>query len=174
MQRGGSRGGAWGARPPHPTLFFDQNEAWRAKKNSFADRPPLISGSGWPCPPRYLRVWMTVSPPYLRVWMTVSSPLISGSGWPCPPPYLRVWIHHCAVKREDKRSVRFDQKLRTFPNLFSIVFLTYLTASLTGIYLQTFEFVCPNLLLPVPINQVIVMEISLLVLWLGLIAVKFS
>ena len=115
--------------------------------------------------PRYLRVWMTVSPPlsqglddrvlppYLRVWMTVS-----------PPPYLRVWIHHCAVKREDKRSVRFDQQLRTFTHLFSNVFLTYLTASLTGIYLQTFEFVCPNLLLPVPINQVIVMEISLLVL----------
>ena len=152
MQRGGSRGGARGARPPHPTLFFDQNEARRAKKNSFGDRPPLISGSGWPCPPPYLRVWMTVS----------------------PPPYLRVWIHHCAVKREDERSVRFDQQLRTFTHLFSNVFLTYLNVSLTSIYLQTFEFVCPNLLLPVPINQVIVMEISLLVLWLGLIAVKFS
>ena len=126
--------------------------------------PPLISGSGWPCPPLISGSGWPCPPP-----------LISGSGWPCPPPpYLRVWIHHCAVKREDKRSVRFDQQLRTFTHLFSNVFLTYLNASLTGIYLQTFEFVCPNLSLPVPINQVIVMEISLLALWLGLIAVKFS
>ena len=97
---------------------------------------------------------MTVSPP----------PLSQGLDDRVPPPYLRVWIHHCEVKREDKRSVRFDQQLRTFTHLFSNVFLTYLNVSLTGIYLQTFEFVCPNLLLPVPINQVIVMEISLLAL----------
>ena len=186
MQRGGSRGGARGARPPHPTLFFDQNEARRAKKNSFGDRPPLVSGSGWPCPPRYLRVWMTVSPPLSQGLDDRVPPVISGSGWPCPPPYLRVWMtvsppplisgsgSTTVQWKEKTRSVCFDQKLRTFPHLFSNVFLTYLTASLTGIYLQTFEFVCPNLLLPVPINQVIVMEISLLVLWLGLIAVKFS
>ena len=58
MQRGGSRGGARGARPPHPALFFDQIEARRAKKKilletalplsqGLDDRvPPVISGSG--------------------------------------------------------------------------------------------------------------------------------
>ena len=80
---------------------------------------------------------------------------------PPPLPYLKVWIHHCAVKREDKRSVLFDQQLRTFTHLFSNVFLTYINVSLIGIYLRTFELVYPNLSLPVPINQVIVMEISL-------------
>ena len=125
--------------------------------------PPLSQGLDDRVLPPYLRVWMTVSPPYLRVWMTVSPPLSQGLDDRVLPPYLRVWIHHCAVKREDKKRM-LDQKQRTFPHLFSNVFLTYLTASLTGIYLQTFEFVCPNLLLPVPINQVIVMEISLLVL----------
>ena len=138
MQRGGSRGGARGGAP---SLFFDKNEAWRAKKNCFGDRPPLSQG---------LDDWV---PPPPLIWRSGSTTV--------------QW-------KEKTRSVCFDQKLRTFPHLFSNVFLTYLTASLTGIYLQTFEFVCPNLLLPVPINQVIVMEISLLVLWLGLIAVKFS
>ena len=42
---GGSRGGAWGARPP--PLFLDQNEARRAEKKIFLrPGPPLISGSG--------------------------------------------------------------------------------------------------------------------------------
>ena len=36
---------------PGPPLFFDQNEARRAEKIFLRDRPPLISGSGWPPPP---------------------------------------------------------------------------------------------------------------------------
>ena len=36
--------------PVPPPLFFDQNEAQRAEKNFFGDRPP------------YLRVWMTPPP----------------------------------------------------------------------------------------------------------------
>ena len=96
LRSGRSRGGARGAWSP--PLFLDQNEAWRAEKICFGDRPP-----------RYLRVWMTAphppppwSPPlffdqneawraekisfldrppplYLRVWMTAP-----------PPPYLKV------------------------------------------------------------------------------------
>ena len=43
--RGGSRGGAWGAWAP--LLFLDQTEAQRAKKILFETAPPpLISGSG--------------------------------------------------------------------------------------------------------------------------------
>ena len=42
-----------------PPLFFDQNEAQRAEKNFFGDRPPHP----------YLRVWMTSTPAYLKVWM---------------------------------------------------------------------------------------------------------
>ena len=38
---GGSRRGAQGGRPP---LFLDQNEARRAPKNLFGDRPPLSQG----------------------------------------------------------------------------------------------------------------------------------
>ena len=119
MQRGGSRGGARGARPPHPTLFFDQNEARRVKKNSFGDRPPLISGSGWPCPPPYLRVWMTVSPPYLRVWMTVSPPLISGSGWPCLPPLSQgLDPPLCSEKRRQKKRTFWS----TTEDIYSLIF----------------------------------------------------
>ena len=173
MQRGGSRGGARGARPPHPTLFFDQNEARRAKKNSFGDRPPLISGSGWPCPPPLSQGLDDRVPPLSQGLDDRSPPLSQGLDDRSP---LLIWRSGSTTVqwKEKTRSVCFDQKQRTFPHLFSNVFLTYLTASLTGIYLQTFEFVCPKLLLPVPINQVIVMEISLLVLWLGSIAVKFS
>ena len=46
--------------PPPPPLFFDQNEAQRAEKHFFGDRPS----------PPYLRVWMTAPlPPYLKVWI---------------------------------------------------------------------------------------------------------
>ena len=41
-----------GSRAPPPPLFFDQNEAQRAKKKFFGDRSPP-----------YLRVWMTPAPP---------------------------------------------------------------------------------------------------------------
>ena len=51
MSIGGSRGGAWGARPP-PPLFLDQTEVRRAEKMFFGD---------WASP--FLRVWMT--PPSL-------------------------------------------------------------------------------------------------------------
>ena len=47
---GGSRGGAWGARPL-PPLFLDETEARRVEKNF------LETG-----PPPYLRVWMTPFP----------------------------------------------------------------------------------------------------------------
>ena len=58
------------------------------------DRPPLISGSGWPPPLPYLRVWMT-APPLISESGWPPPPLISGSGWPPPPlPYLKVWIRH--------------------------------------------------------------------------------
>ena len=54
---GRSRGGALGVRPP---LFLDQNEVLRP------DRPsPLISGSGRPPPPPYLKVW-------IRHWILMS------------------------------------------------------------------------------------------------------
>ena len=55
----GSRGGAWGARPP--PLFLDQTESRRAPKNFF----------GRPGPP-FLRVWwqpLPPPPPYLKVWI---------------------------------------------------------------------------------------------------------
>ena len=128
MQRGGSRGGAGGERPPY---FSTKMRPEGPKK-----------------------IVLETVPPYLRVWMTGSPPPLLSEG--LDPPL-------CSEKRRQEAYVLI-KKLRTFPHLFSNVFLTYLTASLTGIYLQTFEFVCPNLLLPVPINQVIVMEISLLVL----------
>ena len=56
MSIGGSRGGAWGARPP--PLFLDQTEVRRAEKMFFGD---------WASP--FLRVWMTPPPlpPYLKV-----------------------------------------------------------------------------------------------------------
>ena len=47
---GGSRGGAWGTRPP-PPLFLDETKARRVGKN--------FLGSG---PPPYLRVWITPFP----------------------------------------------------------------------------------------------------------------
>ena len=108
-----------GGQPPPPVL--DQNEAWRAEKETapplisgsgwlgpplsegLDDCTPLISGSGWPCPPLSEGL-DDRTPPYLRVWMTVP-PLIWRSGWPHPPlsqglddrapPYLKVWIGHC-------------------------------------------------------------------------------
>ena len=52
MSIGGSRGGAWGARPP--PLFLDQTEVRRAEKMFFGD---------WASP--FLRVWMTPPPPLL-------------------------------------------------------------------------------------------------------------
>ena len=106
------------------------------------------------------------APPYFSTKMRPEGPkkIFLETAPPPPPPYLKVRIHHRAVKREDKRSVRFDQQLRTFTHLFSNVFLRYINVSLIGIYLRTFELVYPNLSLPVPINQVIVMEISLLAL----------
>ena len=39
---------------PGSPLSLDQNEARRAKKNLFGDRPPLMNG-----PPPYLKVWKT-------------------------------------------------------------------------------------------------------------------
>ena len=48
---GGSRGGAWGARPL-PPLFLDETEARRVEKK-FLETGPLP----------YLRVWMTIPPP---------------------------------------------------------------------------------------------------------------
>ena len=56
MSIGGSRGGAWRARPP---LFLDQTEVRRAENMFFGD---------WASP--FLRVWMTPPPPpppYLKV-----------------------------------------------------------------------------------------------------------
>ena len=43
-----------------PPLFLDQTEAQRAKKTFFWDcpPPPLISGSGWPGLPLYLKAWI--------------------------------------------------------------------------------------------------------------------
>ena len=41
---GGCRGGARAGSP----LWLDQTEARRAQKKFLKDRPPLISGSGWP------------------------------------------------------------------------------------------------------------------------------
>ena len=43
-----------------PPLFLDQTEAQRAKKTFFWDSPPppLISGSGWPGLPLYLKAWI--------------------------------------------------------------------------------------------------------------------
>ena len=47
---GGSRGGAWGARPP--PLFLDQNEARRAEKKNWEGRgPPLSQGLDDHLPP---------------------------------------------------------------------------------------------------------------------------
>ena len=68
---GRSRGGA---RPP---LFLDQTEGRRAEKIFFCDRPPLISGSGWP-PLHPLSRGLDDRPP-----------LISGSGWPSLHPLSR-------------------------------------------------------------------------------------
>ena len=48
LYNGGSRGGAWGARPP---LFLDQTEAQRAE---------IVFCETIPSP--YLRVWMTDVP----------------------------------------------------------------------------------------------------------------
>ena len=42
-----------------PLLFLDQTEAQRAQKMLFWDcPPPLISGSGWPGLPLYLKAWI--------------------------------------------------------------------------------------------------------------------
>ena len=54
FSRGGSTGGARGARsppPPPPPLFLEQTEARRAEKHFLKPLPP------------YLRVWMTIPPP---------------------------------------------------------------------------------------------------------------
>ena len=67
---GGSRGGAWGARPP--PLFLDQNEARRAeKKIGRAGAPP------------YLRVWMTTSPPPLSEGLDPPLPSTIETSLPC-------------------------------------------------------------------------------------------
>ena len=59
--RGGGGGGGPPPPPPGPPLFLDQTEAQRAKKTFFWDcppPPPLISGSGWPGLPLYLKAWI--------------------------------------------------------------------------------------------------------------------
>ena len=68
---GRSRGGAGSP------LFLDQTEGRRAEKIFFCDRPPLISGSGWP-PLHPLSRGLDDRPP-----------LISGSGWPSLHPLSR-------------------------------------------------------------------------------------
>ena len=96
---GRSRGGA---RSP---LFLDQTEGRRAEKIFFCDRPPLISGSGWPPlhplsrglddrPPLSQGLDDRPSTPYLGVWMTAPPPLSRGLDDRPSTPYLKVWIRH--------------------------------------------------------------------------------
>ena len=57
--RGGSRGGAWGAWAP--IFFLDQTEAQRAKKIIFETAPPpphLSQGVDDQAAPPYLKVWI--------------------------------------------------------------------------------------------------------------------
>ena len=75
-----------------PPLFFDQNEAPRAEKNFFADRPPLsegdldplLRGSIYPPLVPWWRVWFCV---YVR-GLSGSLKLWQGSGWFCTRLHL--------------------------------------------------------------------------------------
>ena len=54
--RGGSRGGAWGARAP--LLFLGQTEAQRAEKIFWRPHPHLSRGLDDRAAPLYLKVWI--------------------------------------------------------------------------------------------------------------------
>ena len=82
-----------GERPgPSSPLFFDRNEAQRAEKKFFGDRPP-----------RYLGVWMT-GPPLSEGYL---DPPLKGSIYPPLVPWWGVWF--CVYVRELSGSLKLVQ-----------------------------------------------------------------
>ena len=89
-----------GPRGPGPPLFLDQTEAQRDEKCVFKNRPPLISGSGWPPPPPSIWRSGSATNPFLSKTLSVFLQPLSP-----PPPFDD--LCYCPVyKRKEKCFMR--------------------------------------------------------------------